>query len=109
MIGQSTTFPLNVKITKKDGTSLDFDRIATIEITVDTIKYYYKKGATDNKVIKDPNREDYFIIMLQQEDTVEFKRGQIGLQVRIKMDNGVVSSSEIIYKNVRKALSEVIL
>lgn len=109
MIGQSTAFPLSAKITKKDGTSLDFDKIVTIEVTVDTAKYYYRKDATDNKVIKDPDREDYFIIMLQQEDTVKFKKGQVGLQVRIKMDNGVVSSSEVIYKNVCKALSEVIL
>lgn len=109
MIGQNTSFPLAAKITKKDGTSIDFGKVETIEITIEKAKYYYRKGATNNLVTKDDSRPDYFIIMLQQEDTVKFKKGQVGLQVRIKMDDGTVCSSQIIYKNVRNALSEVIL
>lgn len=74
MIGQNTAFPLSIKITNKDGSPLDMDRVEVIELTIDSTSYYYRKNDAANRLLIDPNRTGYFIIILNQEDTVKFKK-----------------------------------
>lgn len=74
MIGQNTAFPLSVKITNKDGSPLDMETVEVIELTIDSSSYYYKKGDAANRLLVDPDKKGYFIIILNQEDTVKFKK-----------------------------------
>lgn len=87
-------------------TSLDLNDIDTCLVTIQSKSGMKERTFED----VDINVEDKKIsITLTQEDTLYFDKGDIEIQIKLKMKNGYVYASSIIESKMEKILNEEVL
>lgn len=100
---KSTTPTIVLRVRNED---LDFNKIAICHVTL--------KSESDGfeLLIEHPDidvTERTISFTLTQEQTLYFHLGQIKVQVKVKLDNGVVIASRIATTSMREILEEEIL
>lgn len=53
--------------------------------------------------------EDTIVVMLDQEDTLKFKPGEVEIQIRYVLENGIADASNIIKTTVDQVLKDGVI
>lgn len=92
-------------LTFRIKTDLDLSEVDIAEITFKSESGTKEMTWDNNRLAIDPV-EKTMSLQLTQEETLYFYEGEINIQLRIKMQNGMVYASKVIRNSLDKILKE---